>query len=132
MILIRGGLALAIGLLGDVRRGRVDTGRFYYIGLAVVALVLVVAVIWFYRVWSEIREEEEPDSPEEILESLREAYEAGELDEGELRRVEELLTAGGAAGSEAPGRGLRVPGPASGRPGGADTVDRAEPDVPGS
>jgi hypothetical protein len=70
---------------------RIDTGVMYYVGLALVVAILVGALIGFYRTWMEIHEEEEPDSPEELLESFREAHAAGEIDDRELERVRGLL-----------------------------------------
>jgi hypothetical protein len=76
--------------------GRLDVGAMYYVGLAVVVVILVVALLSFYRTWMEIHEDEEPDSPQDLLESFREAHAAGQIDARELERVQTLLTAGAA------------------------------------
>ena len=69
-------------------------GPGYYLGLGVVAVVVLIALVKFYRVWQEVREEEEPDSPEDVLESFRRAHEAGEIDDEELARVTGVLRPG--------------------------------------
>jgi uncharacterized membrane protein len=73
---------------------RVDAGFIYYVGLAVVVVILVGALIAFYRTWTEIHEDEEPDSPQDLLKSFREAHAAGQIDDGELERVRDLLSGG--------------------------------------
>ncbi len=69
-------------------------GSTYYAGLAVVAVVVVIAAIGFYRVWLEVREDEEPASPVEVLESFQRAHAAGEIDDQELERVTRVLAPG--------------------------------------
>ncbi len=69
-------------------------GSAYYAGLAVVVVVVLIAAIGFYRVWLEVREEEEPDSPDVVLESFRRAHAAGEIDDQELERVTRVLAPG--------------------------------------
>ena len=59
----------------------------YYVGLAVVVVILLGTLIAFYRTWEEIHEDEEPDSPQDLLESFRKAHAAGEIDDRELERV---------------------------------------------
>ena len=76
---------------------RVDGGVIYYVGLAVVVVILLGTLIAFYRTWEEIHEDEEPDSPQDLLESFRLAHAAGQIDDRELERVRALLSAGGAA-----------------------------------
>ena len=87
---IMGGLILLIA----AAEPRHLYGSAYYAGLAVVTLVVVIAAIGFYRVWLEVREEEEPDSPDEVLESFRRAHAAGEIDDQELERVTRVLAPG--------------------------------------
>jgi hypothetical protein len=50
-------------------------------------VLLVVALVTAYRVWVEIHEVEEPDSPADLLETFEQAYAAGALDDEEFRRV---------------------------------------------
>lgn len=73
---------------------RVDTGTIYYAGLAVVVVVVMIALVAFYRTWSEINEDEAPDTPADLLESFREAHAAGQIDDRELDRVQDLLIGG--------------------------------------
>jgi hypothetical protein len=80
---------------------RVDGGVIYYVGLAVVVVILLGTLIAFYRTWAEIHEDEEPDSPQDLLESFRQAHAAGQIDDRELERVRALLSAGGGATSGA-------------------------------
>ena len=103
---------------------RVDTGAIYYLGLAVVVVILVGTLIGFCRTWMEIHEEEEPDSPQDLLESFREAHAAGQIDDRELERVRGLLLAGE---GEAPSTGTP-----SRRPSGQATTGdgRAREDAP--
>lgn len=72
---------------------RVDTGFIYYLGLAVVVAITVFTLIALYRTWNEIHEDVEPDSPEDLFESLREAHAAGQIDDRELERVRQVLAA---------------------------------------
>ena len=69
-------------------------GSTYYTGLAVVAVVVVIAAVGFYRVWLDVREDEEPASPVEVLESFQRAHAAGEIDDQELERVTRVLAPG--------------------------------------
>lgn len=82
-------------IAGLVAAVRVDAGLTYYLGLAVVVVVLGVALIAFYRVWTEVQEDEEPDSPEDLFESFREAHAAGQIDDRELERLSRLLSDAG-------------------------------------
>jgi hypothetical protein len=59
----------------------------YYVGLAMLVVLLVVALVTAYRVWVEIHDVEEPDSPAELLESFEQAHAAGILDDAEFARV---------------------------------------------
>lgn len=92
---------------------RVDSGTVYYVGLAVVLAIVIGTMIAFYRTWAEIHEDIEPDSPQDLLESFREAHAAGEIDDRELERVSQLLASGeagaGAAGSPGPPRRPSTP-----------------------
>jgi hypothetical protein len=75
----------------------------YYVGLAVLVILLVIALVAAYRVWSEIHDVEEPDSPEDLLESFEQAHAAGVLDDRELARVRWRLT-GDSTRGDAPQR----------------------------
>ena len=59
----------------------------YYVGLAVLVVLLVVSLVTAYRVWVEIHDVEEPDSPGDLLQSFELAHAAGALDDEEFRRV---------------------------------------------
>jgi hypothetical protein len=80
----------------------VTTGRWYYLGLGLVVVILVITLIAFYRTWEEIHDEEEPDSPADLLETFEKAHAEGELDQRELDRVRRLLAAGGLSGRAIP------------------------------
>jgi hypothetical protein len=62
-----------------------------YIGLGLLAALLVFVLIRAYRVWEEIHDVEEPDSPDDLLASFERAHVAGELDDDELARVRARL-----------------------------------------
>jgi hypothetical protein len=79
---------------GVFAAARVDAGAIYYVGLAVIVVILVGTLIAFYRTWVEIHEDDEPDSPQDLMESFREAHAAGQIDDGELERVRRLLLSG--------------------------------------
>ncbi len=79
-------------IIGLYAAGRAaETFRPTYIGLALLAVLLVVALIKAYRVWEEIHDVEEPSSPDDLLESFEQAHRAGELDDAELERVRARL-----------------------------------------
>ena len=73
---------------------RVNSGPLYYVGLAVVVVILIWSLIVAYRHWEEMNDVEEPDSPADLLESFRQAHAEGELDDQELDRVRRLLLTG--------------------------------------
>ena len=100
---------------------RVDSGPLYYVGLAVMVVILIWTLIVAYRHWEEMNDVEEPDSPADLLESFRQAHAEGELDDQELDRVRRLLSTGdGSAddlsartasrGPESPTNGSTSPG----------------------
>lgn len=69
----------------------VASGWKYYAGLAVVVGVTMLAIVVFYREWQEMHDVEEPDRPQDILDSFVQAHAQGNLDAGELERVRRLL-----------------------------------------
>jgi uncharacterized membrane protein len=80
----------------------VTSGMWYYLGLALVVVILLITLIAFYRTWEEMNDVEEPDSPADLLESFEKAHADGEIDDRELDRVRRLLAAGGASGMAIP------------------------------
>jgi hypothetical protein len=64
----------------------------YWIGLGLLVVVLLFALHKVYREWQEIHDVEEPDSPDDLLRSFREAHALGELDDDEMKRVERRLS----------------------------------------
>lgn len=65
----------------------------YFIGLAILVVLMLVALSQAYRMWEDIHDVEEPDSPADLLASFEEAHAAGELDDDELERVRRHLAA---------------------------------------
>ena len=63
----------------------------YYVGLAILLVLMVLALVQAYRMWEEIHDVEEPDSPTDLLEAFEEAHAAGELDDEEFERVRRRL-----------------------------------------
>ena len=105
----------------------------YYVGLAVLVVLLVVSLVTAYRVWVEIHDVEEPDSPADLLESFEQARAAGILDEEEFRRVRWQLTGGPDQEGRVPAEGdlpsepLRAD-PGAGEPGRVAAPDAVEDD----
>ena len=64
-----------------------DRAMGYYIGLAILVVLMLFAFVKAYRTWEEIHEVEDPDRPEDLLETFEEAHAAGELDDEEFERV---------------------------------------------
>ena len=60
-------------------------------GLAILLVCMVLAVVQAYRMWEEMHDVEEPDSPAELLEAFEEAHASGELDDEEFARVRSRL-----------------------------------------
>jgi hypothetical protein len=77
----------------------------YYVKLALLVAVLVVALVAAYRVWAEIQDVEEPDTPADLLESFEAAHAAGAIDAQEFDRVRRQL-----GGKRPGGRTLDRPG----------------------
>ncbi len=63
----------------------------YYLGLGILVALMVVALVKAYRMWEELHDVEEPDSPTDLLASFEEAHDAGELDDEEFERVRQRL-----------------------------------------
>jgi hypothetical protein len=63
-----------------------------YIGLALLAGLLLLCLIKGYRVWQEIHDVEEPASPADLLKSFERAHFAGDMDNDEFKRVRARLT----------------------------------------
>jgi len=70
--------------------------RLYWIGVVLLVVFLVAALIKGYREWQEIHDVEEPDTPDDLLRSFREAHALGELDDEEFQRVQRRLSASSA------------------------------------
>ena len=62
-----------------------------YIPLALLVVLLAASLIKAVRVWGEIHDVEEPDSPTDLLASFQQAHAQGELDDAEFARVTEKL-----------------------------------------
>lgn len=69
----------------------ISLGTSYYLGLALLTILVVVLLVYAYRVWEEIHEDIESDTPGDLLDTFEEAHAAGELDQEELSRVRQLL-----------------------------------------
>jgi hypothetical protein len=65
-----------------------------YLPLTLFTVLLAVLLYKAVRVWSEIQDVEEPDSPSDLLSSFEQAHAAGELDDSELARVRARLGGG--------------------------------------
>ncbi len=97
-----------IGVIGAAPvRGLNVSGQYYYVGLAILGVLMLVALIKAYQMWEEIHEVEEPDSPTDLLKSFEDARTAGELDDEEFERVRQRLAAmpsekDGPSGSSSP------------------------------
>jgi hypothetical protein len=81
---------------------RIVFDRRYYAGLAVLIIVLVAVSIKAYRVWWDIQDAPEPDSPDDLLRSFEQAHSAGQLDEEEMTRVRARLSPGAGTGEIGP------------------------------
>jgi hypothetical protein len=98
---------------GRAARRVESSGLPYYVGAGLLALAIVIGVPIAHRIWRETHEPDDAPSNEDMLEEFRQAYEAGEMDEAEFRRVSELLRGpqGGNPGDVATARPVRTPGP---------------------
>jgi hypothetical protein len=75
----------------------VTSGRWYYIGLALLVVAMIAAGITAYRLWFDLNDVEDPDTAEDLLEAFKDARAAGELDDKEFEKVRRRL--GNAANS---------------------------------
>jgi hypothetical protein len=66
-----------------------------YVPLGVLTVLLAASLIKAVRVWEEIHDVEEPDTPSDLLASFEQAHAEGELNDAEFARVREQL--GGAS-----------------------------------
>ncbi len=82
--------AHAWAMVGPLRSLNISR-QYYYVGLALLIVMIVIAAVKAYRVWEEVHDVEEPDSPADLLEAFEEARAAGEIDDAELERVRERL-----------------------------------------
>jgi hypothetical protein len=97
-----------IGLLAAAPLRGLKLSPPYYLGLAILVVLLVVALVKAYQMWEEIHDVPEPDSPTDLLASFEEAHAAGELDDLEFERVKRRLvgpTIGGEDITSAPAEG---------------------------
>ena len=78
-------------LAAGAARGFKVTTSGYYVGLAILLVLMVLASVQAYKMWEEIHDVEEPDSPAELLEAFEEAHALGELDDEEFARVQRRL-----------------------------------------
>jgi hypothetical protein len=62
-----------------------------YVPLAVLAALLAASLIKAVRVWGEIHDVEEPDTPSDLLASFEQAHAEGALDDAEFARVSAQL-----------------------------------------
>ncbi len=102
-------LEVAAGLLAAGRPA--ETFRPTYIGLAVLAVLLVLALIKAYRVWEELNDVEETASPADVLKSLERAHFAGDLSDEEFERVRARLTLSEPDGGTTPASASPAPAP---------------------
>jgi hypothetical protein len=96
---------------GATLLGVLSEAAWYNLGLGVVVVALVFAGILAYRVYSEVNEDVDPASPEELMQAFEQARYDGELDEEEYQRVRRQFD--GAAeppGSPKPGDQRKAPG----------------------
>jgi hypothetical protein len=101
-ILIRKLADHCTGLLSAAPVRRVGVSpSYYYVGLGVLVVLMLVAGIKAYRMWEELHDVAEPDLPADLLETFKEAHAAGELDDQEFERVRQRLAGPAAGGAPA-------------------------------
>ncbi len=62
-----------------------------YVPLGLLAVLLAASLIKAVRVWGEIHDVEEPDTPSDLLAAFEQAHAEGDLDDVEMARVREQL-----------------------------------------
>jgi hypothetical protein len=82
----------------SVLLGVISARAWYNIGLAVVLLSLALAFYWAYQVWTEVNEEVDPATADELMASFDQARAAGELDDEEYAKVRKRIEQTGSAG----------------------------------
>jgi len=75
----------------------ISAQAWYNIGLAVVLLVLALALYWAYQIWTEVNEEVDPATADELMASFDQARAAGDLDEEEYAKVRSRIEQAGSA-----------------------------------
>jgi uncharacterized membrane protein len=78
--------------------GVISARAWYNIGLAVVLSVLALAFYWAYQMWTEINEEVDPATADELMASFDQARAAGELDDEEYAKVRKRIEQTGSTG----------------------------------
>ena len=48
----------------------ISFGATYYVGLVLLSIIMIALLVKAYRVWEEIHDVEEPDSPADLLDSF--------------------------------------------------------------
>jgi hypothetical protein len=66
----------------------------YYLKAALLLIAVIVSLVAAYRVWEELHDVEEPDSPDDLLASFEQARAEGALNDQELDRVRQQLRLG--------------------------------------
>jgi hypothetical protein len=79
----------------------ISARAWYNIGLAVVLLSMAVAFYWAYQMWTEVNEEVDPATAEELMASFDQARAAGELEDEEYAKVRKRIEQTGSAGTRA-------------------------------
>ena len=82
-----------------------------YVPLALLAALLAASLLKAMRVWGEIHDVEEPDSPSDLLASFEQAHAEGALDDAEFARVSAQLR--GSYYAPETGKFGSLPGPES-------------------
>jgi len=83
---------------GIARLPAISFDGYYYIGLVLLVIIMTALLVHAYRVWEELHDVEDPDSPSDLLDSFEQAHAEGDLDAQELDRVRRLLVDGHASG----------------------------------
>ena len=78
-----------------------------YVPLGLLAVLLAASLMKAVRVWGEIHDVEEPDTPLDLLAAFEQAHAEGELDDSEIARVREQL--GGSSTAAEPDKPLSLP-----------------------